>query len=57
MIITASLLLLANEQTVLVLFAVPFGAVCVVVGLNLIARDGQVLNDQQTQSAQLRANQ
>jgi hypothetical protein len=37
--------------------AVPFGAVCVVVGLNLIARDGQVPNDQQTQSAQLRANQ
>ena len=57
MIITASLWLLANEQTVLVLLAVPFGAVCVVVGLNLIARDGQVPNDQQTQSAQLRAPQ
>jgi hypothetical protein len=56
MIITASLLLLANEQTVLVLLAVPFGAVCVVVGLNLIAQDGRVLNDQQTQSSQLQAN-
>ena len=57
MIIAASLLLLTNEQTVLVLLAVPFGTVCVVVGLYLIARAGQVLNDQQTQSVELQTNQ
>jgi hypothetical protein len=56
-IASASLLLLANEQTALVLLAVPFGTMCVVVGLTLITRDRQFLHNEQTQSAQLRGTQ
>ncbi len=48
---TASLLLLAYEQTALVLFAVPFGAVCVVLGLDLIFQKGRVLASDQPQRA------
>ena len=50
-IASASLLLLANEQTALVLLALPFGTMCVVLGLNLIARDDKVLSNEQAQSA------
>jgi hypothetical protein len=56
-IASASLLLLANEQTALVLLAVPFETMCVVVGLTLITRDRQFLHNEQTQSAQLRGTQ
>jgi len=54
MVASASLLLLENEQTALVLFAVPFSTMCVVLGLNLIRGDPQGLKNQRTRSASLR---
>jgi hypothetical protein len=55
MVASASLLLLENEQTALVLFAVPFSTMCVVLGLNLMRGDPQGLKNQRTRSASLRS--
>jgi hypothetical protein len=52
MVASASLLLLANEQTALVLFAVPFATMCVVLGVNLITGARHGLN-QRARSASL----
>jgi hypothetical protein len=46
-IATGSLLVLANEQTALVLLAVPFGTVCVLLGVNLLLRHGRAGSSEQ----------
>ena len=45
-IVTASMLVVVNEQTALVLLAVPFGTVCVMLGVNLLLRGGAGRDEQ-----------